>query len=328
MKKVFVFLLILSLCSLLTACGEQEDPDSPASLYLAVQYGMQYAPVYVMQELGLLEEALPGVELQWSNLGGGSAMNEALISGSLDVAFMGIPPVLIAIDKGADYRISCGICVPPAQLMVRADSGITQLSDISEQQRIAVPSITSIQHIMLAMACQKQLGDAHALDENLVAMTNPDAYIALSSGSQVAGHFASMPYIAYEQADGFVSILDAEDCLGSGASIVCVTTPEVAENEQLHSALLDCLQEAISLINARDEQVLQIIAEREHITLEEVETYLDWEGSLYASEVYSLTELGEFMAEYGYLSKDFAGFSSVTWETAVEGQPSDAQDAE
>lgn len=314
-KRFLLILLVVVAALCLTACGNKEESTK---LNIAVQYGMQYAPVYVMQELGLLEEALPGIEITWSNLAGGSAMNEALIGGSLDIAFMGIPPALIAINAGATYRIASGICVPPAELMVSADSGITSIADFIDTDKIAVPSVGSIQNIMLAMACEKQLGNANALDNNLVAMGNPDAYAALLSGSGLAAHFASMPYIALEEDAGFTSILSAEDCLGSGASIVCVATEEIHDNTELYTALMDCLQQAIDIINAQGDEVLQIIADKEKISVDQAKLYLNWAGTIYSSEIYSLTVLGEFMGRTGYLSNGFDSFSSFTWDNAVE----------
>src|SRR6056297_1331729 len=187
MKKICVIGLTFVLMFAFVGCSNQEDAKdsdySDVTIRLAQQYGMQYAPVYVMQNMGLLEELLPGVNLEWSNFGGGSAMNEALISNQLDVAFMGIPPVLIAIDKGVDYRIAAGISVPPAELIVHSDSNIESLGDIKADDKIAVPGVGSIQHIMLSMAAKEQLGDPNAFDKNLTTMANPDAYTALISGT-------------------------------------------------------------------------------------------------------------------------------------------------
>ncbi len=78
--------------------GLRHDHPPGAAVRHAVRAGVRGA------ELRLIEKRLPGVALEWVKLGGGSAMNEALIAGKLDAAFMGIPPALIAIDKGVDYR--------------------------------------------------------------------------------------------------------------------------------------------------------------------------------------------------------------------------------
>lgn len=327
-KLLSLFLTAALLCLCFAGCGSSAASADPSStgeadysgltLRLAMQYGMQYAPVYVMKEMGYLQQLLPGATLEWDQLAGGSAMNDALISGSLDVAFMGIPPALIAIDKGATYRVACGICVPPAELMVSADSGITSLSDLNKAGvTIAVPSIGSVQDIMLSIACRDQLGDGSALSDNLVAMGNSDAYAAFQTGS-VTAHFASMPYIAYEEADGMTSILSADDC-GGGASIVCVCTEDIHENEAVYSAILEALQEAVDLINSQSDGVLQIVASNENCTADEARTYLNWPGTIYTEDVHSLTRLGEFMAQESYLKNGFQGFDAYTWEGAVEG---------
>lgn len=324
MKKSFFSILLAVVMVLSTVgCGNQESADdgsySDVTIRLAQQYGMQYAPVYVMQNLGLLEELLPGINLVWNNFGGGSAMNEALISNQLDVAFMGIPPALIAIDKGVDYRIVSGISVPPAELIIHPDSGINSLEDIKPEHKIAVPGIGSIQHIMLSIAAKDMMGNANAFDNNLSTMANPDAYTALTSGTDVVGHFASMPYIDLEINDGMKSILTAND-IGGGASIIAVATKDFAENKEVYDALKTALAQAIELINSGDEEAIKIIADTEKITVEATKTYVNWPGTKYTMDLYKVDELAEFMFKAGYLKNEYKGFDNVTWEGAQKGE--------
>lgn len=297
-KRIGVFLLTALLALVFVAPAALA---SSTTIHLAQQYGMQYAPVYVAQEMKLIEKRLPGVTLEWTKLGGGSAINEALIAGRLDAAFMGIPPALIAIDKGVDYRLAAGICVPPAELMVRADA-VGSLSELGPEDRIAVPGVGSIQHIMLSIAAEKELGNANAFDNSIVAMANPDAYTALISGTDIVGHFASMPYIDLETEGGMVSILSAP----VKASIVCVTTKALHENAEAEKAILDALNEAIGLINAGDPEALKIIAATEKITEEQAAKYTTWPGTLYASDAYGVQTLSDFMQKNGYIRNAIA----------------------
>jgi len=322
MKKKLIIILMIAImgvvfagCSKPEVLGTEKSDYSDVTIRFAQQYGMQYAPAYIMQRLGLLEKRLPGAKLEWTKFGGGSAMNEALISNQLDVAFMGIPPVLIAIDKGVDYRIACGICVPPAELIVRPDLGISSLKDIKPENKIAAPSIGSIQHIMLSMASKKILGDANAFDKNLIAMANPDAYTALRSGTEVVAHFASMPYIDMEINDGMKSILTADDA-GGGASIVCVATKALNSNTKVYNELMAALGEAIELINKQDEEAVKIISETEKISIEAAKKYIAWPGTKYTTDLYRVDELAEFMYEAGYIKNKSKGFDSMTWEGA------------
>lgn len=320
-KRILVLVMVVIMGVAIAGCSKPEAVNTEKSDYsdvtirFAQQYGMQYAPAYVMQRLGLLEKRLPGAKLEWTKFGGGSAMNEALISNQLDVAFMGIPPVLIAIDKGVDYRIACGICVPPSELIVRSDLGISSLKGIKPEHKIAAPSIGSIQHIMLSMASKKILGDANAFDKNLTAMANPDAYTALRSGTEVVAHFASMPYIDKEISDGMKSILTAEDA-GGGASIVCVVTKALNSNTIVYNELIAALGEANELINKQDDEAVKVIAEIEKISIEDAKKYITWPGTIYTTDLHRVDELAEFMYEAGYIKNKSKGFESMTWEGA------------
>lgn len=314
MKRTVSLFIVCALMAVMFAVptfAETQD-FTGTTVRLAQQYGLHYAPVYVMERLGILEKYLPGATLEWRSLGGGSAMNEALISGTLDVAFMGIPPVLIAWDKGATYKIAAGICVPPSELMVKGDS-IKSIADLTEKDKIAVPSIGSIQHIMLAIAAERELGNSHALDNNLVAMANPDAYAALISGTEVVGHFASMPYIDKELQDGMTSILTAKQAFADQASILCVATEAIHGNEAVYNGLMAALEEAIALINEQGEEVLNIIAEVEKITPEQALQYLNWEGTIYSTELYGVQGLADFMVANEFIKTQLNSVDEVVW---------------
>ncbi len=185
--------------------------------------------------------------------------------------------------------------------MVRADAAKT-LADLGPEDRIAVPGVGSIQHIMLSIAAEKELGNANAFDNSIVAMANPDAYTALISGTDIVGHFASKPYLDLEAADGMVSILSAP----VKASIVCVTTKALHENAEAEKAILDALNEAIGLINSLDPGALEIIAATEQITPEQAAEYAVWPGTIYASEAYGVQTLSDFMQKNGYIKNAIA----------------------
>ena len=316
-KKVFKGIALLLALTLVfvafSACAGNSAKSDTVTIRIAQQYGMLYAPVYVTEKLGLLEKHLPGANLEWSQLTGGAAINEALIAGQLDVGFVGIPPALIAWDKGADYRMAAGICVPTFELMVN-DPNIKTIADFSDTDKIAVPGIGSIQHILLAMAAEKILGDANALDDNLVPMAHPEAFTALTSGTEIVGHFGNLPIIDLEKQAGCVSILTDRDAYASGASIVCVTTAQFNNQKVAHEGLVAALSEAIDLINARDPEVIGIIAEVEKISEEEVIRYLDWPGTLYDIKIYGAMGLARFMNEQGFIENSPESINDIVWE--------------
>ncbi len=321
MKNKIIIILLLSFL-VFTGCKNNEKAEgdySDLTIRIAQQYSMQYAPVYVMKEMQLLEKELPGVKLEWTKFGSGAAMNEALISGQLDLGFMGVPPALIAIDKGADYRIACGISVPPSEVVVNPSTGIESLEDINAEHKIAVPGVGSTQHIYLSMAAKEKFDDPKHFDNNLVAMSHPDAYTALISGTDVSAHFSNMPYIDLEIQEGMKSIISAED-LGGGASIIGVSSKNLHDNEAAYNALMKALAKAIELINNGDEEAMKIISETEKLDIETANRYVKWPGLKFTSDLYKVDELAEFMLEAGYLKNEYKGFESVTWAGAKKGE--------
>src|SRR3954462_4301048 len=68
------------------------------TLRIAKQFGIGYLPLTIMEEKKLLEEhgRKLGLDIktEWVQFTGGTPMNEAIISGSLDLASGGVGPLL------------------------------------------------------------------------------------------------------------------------------------------------------------------------------------------------------------------------------------------
>ena len=85
-KKVIAVMLILIMTLSLAACGGgDETADGKTKLTIAHQYGIAYAPLEVMKQQKLIEKHYDGVEVEWSTLNSGSAINEGFLSGDIDV---------------------------------------------------------------------------------------------------------------------------------------------------------------------------------------------------------------------------------------------------
>ena len=111
------------------------------------------------------------------------------------------------------------------------------------------------------------------------------------------------------------SILDADDC-GGGATIVCVTTKQLFENKEVYNALMGAIGEAVDLINAQDAGAVRVISEIEKISEEDAKRYIVWPGTIYSTDLYRLDDLGNYMREAGFLTKEYKGFENVTWAGA------------
>lgn len=322
MKKIIIILVcvIIALAGYIilkndsgSVAANSNLPYSGVKLRIVKQYTTAYAPIYVAEKLNLIDKYLPGVEVEWVTISGGAAISEALISGQLDMGVMGIPPALIAADKGADFKIAMGLSVLPIDLMVNGDK-IKSFSDFKPEDKIGVPGIGSNNHIAVSLMAKKFLGDAHAFDKNVVVMRNPDSYTSLISNSLTA-HASIMAYSALEEKAGFKKLASSSDVIGD-VSLVCVASKKLYEQPAVYAGVLAGLNEAITLINARDEKTIQIIADEEKLTVEQVKEYLSWDGTNYTSNIYGLMNIADYMYQEGYI-KNKPVLENYVWNNVL-----------
>lgn len=283
-------------------------------LRIAVQYGLGYAPLAIAQELGLFEH-YAGVPVEWKQYGSGGAIREALVAGELDVGFMGIPPFIIGWDKGAKWKVATGLCVMPLGLQTYKDD-IKTLADFGPDDKIAYPSPGSIQHILLSMAAEKELGDPTALDDIGVAMKHPDGAAALLSEKDITAHFTSPPYIFKELEGGNIhQVVSGAEAFGTAFTfLVGVATHDFHDNRPVvYAGLVMAVAEAVDFINTKPDEAAAILAPT--FKLDEATTYryLTWEGVNYTTTPYGLQGFAEFMKAAGYIEHIPDAIGDLVW---------------
>lgn len=313
--------LILSACTPATAApAAASNNPAPAAastekIRISMQYGLGYAPLTIAQNQKLFEKYLPGVQVEWKTFGSGAAINEALVAGEADAAVMGIPPFLVAWDKGVPVKVALGMCVMPLG-METYRSDIQSLKDLKPGDKIAYPAPGSIQHILLSMAAEKELGDPKALDQMGVAMAHPDGAAALLSKKDIAAHFTAPPYNFQELEDTSIhQVVDGFDAFGTQFSfLVAVTTQDFHDKHPAaYAAFVSGLEDAIVYINQNPKDAAKILAPT--FKLDEAKTlkYMTWPGMNFTSTVYGLMGFPPFMQKAGYIKKVPASVYDIAW---------------
>ncbi|HUI98460.1 MAG TPA: ABC transporter substrate-binding protein [Xanthobacteraceae bacterium] len=235
-----------------------------AEIRLARQFSMGYLQFNVMEHQQLIEKharalGLPDVKVSWVTFNGPAAVNEALLSGSVDVAAGGTPGLLVlwARTKGTPLEVR-GISAMSSQpfLLNTRKEAIKTVADFSDSDRIAVPAVkVSIQAIALQMAAAKAFGPANAtkLDSLTVSMSPPDATIALLSGAGEVDAAFSVPPFQQQQLEkpGIHTVLNSYDVMdGPHSFTVAWTSARFREqNPVLYRALLAAMTEATETVN-------------------------------------------------------------------------------
>jgi len=192
---------------------------------IARQFGISYLPLVLMQEAGLLEQEgrVRGLDLtvDWISFTGGPPINDALISGSIDLAAGGVGPMLTLWGRTrANLRVKgiAALCSMPIWLNTN-NPAVRTIADFTERDRIALPGVkVSIQAVVLQMAALQAFGTGqqNRLDPLTVSMGHPDGQAALlGARTEITAHFTAAPYMYAEAASPEVHrVLDSYDVLG------------------------------------------------------------------------------------------------------------------
>ena len=231
-------------------------------LRIAQQFGLSYLPLIVAHEQGLVERyaaeaGLAHVEVVWQQFSGGSAMNDALISGNLDMATAGVPPMVTIWSKTRRNLGVKGVAALGAlpNFLTTNNPKIKSLADFTDADRIALPSVkVGYQPVVLQMAAEQQFGPGNQakLDPITVSMPHPDAAIALlSHAGTIDAHFTSPPFQDRELKDPAIhKLLSSYDVLGGPCTfnVVYATTPFHDANPKLVRAFIQALDAADAFI--------------------------------------------------------------------------------
>src|SRR5690349_7438550 len=235
-----------------------------AEIRLARQFSMGYLQLNVMEHQQLIEKhakalGLNDVKVSWSTFDGPAAINDALISGNIDIATGGVPGLLVlwARTKGTPQEVR-GISALSSQpfLLNTRERAIKSMKDFRDSDRIAVPAIkVSVQAITLQMAATKAYGvkSFDRLDPLTVSMSPPDASIALLGGKSEITSVFSVPPFQYQQLENSAvhTVLNSFDVMGGSHTFtVAWTTAKFRDgNPVLYKALVAALKEATDIVN-------------------------------------------------------------------------------
>src|SRR3989440_5472024 len=258
MKRLIANWLAAALAPLVAGAASAQE------VRIARQFSMGYLQFNVMEHDKLLEKhatalGLKDVKIAWSIFNGPDAMNNALISDSVDIVAGGTPGLvtLWARTKGTANEVKgiSALSSQPIYLNTRSET-IKSIADLKDSDRVAVPAVkVSLQAVLLQMAAAKLHGQANyaKYDPLTVSMSPPDATIALMSGSADITCVFSVPPFQQQQLEkpGIRTILNSFDVMdGPSTFTVAWTSARFREkNPVLYKAMIAALKEATEIVD-------------------------------------------------------------------------------
>jgi NitT/TauT family transport system substrate-binding protein len=301
---------------------------------IAQQFGLQFLAVNVMVGEKLIEKhakalGLGDVKVRLIQLSGGATVNDALLSGNIDIGGAGTTPLIKIWEKtrgGANIRALAPTSDAPMYL-VTADPKIKSIRDYTDKDKIAVPSVkVSINATVLQMAAEKEFGKGNyeKLDPFTVGLPHPDAVAMLrSGGSEVKSHMGIMPYTMEElQIPGARVLLTSYDVLGGPHSVSVLYNTEKWKNDnpKTFKAVAAAFEEAMEIIN-KDKRAAAEIFIREtksKLPLESVYEILKRDDIIYTTTPERVMKFADFLYRTGSIKVMPASWKDLFWENVYD----------
>jgi NitT/TauT family transport system substrate-binding protein len=232
---------------------------------IARQFSMGYLQLNLLDHEKLIQKhaaalGIPEVKVTTFKFNGPAAMNDALLSDSVDIV-SGSPQGLLTIwsrtrGSAQEVRAISALATLPFTLNTN-DATIKTIDDMARCKKIAVPAVrVSAQAVTLEAAAARAYGEAAfaRFDPQTVSMSPPDATIALlSAGSEVNCVWAVPPYLQQQLQNPAVhAVLNSFDVWGGPNTFTMAYTASRFRNRNptLFKALYDALTEATERVNA------------------------------------------------------------------------------
>ncbi|MEI7712790.1 MAG: ABC transporter substrate-binding protein [Rhodospirillales bacterium] len=323
MRRIASLLLI----ALLLAAGicRADVPE----VRFAQQFSMGYLQFNVMNHMNLLQKhaaalGIPEVKISYITFNGPDMMNDALLSGAVDIASGGVPGLLTiwAKTKGTPQEIR-GVAAMSQQvvLLTSKDPNIKTIRDFKPGDRIALPAVkVSAQATMLQMAAAKEWGDAafDRLDSLTFAMSPPDATAGmLSAGGDFMNAFTVPPFQNMQLKDPAIHVvLSSEDVVGPSTGGTSWTSKRFHDgNPKLYLAIVNAMQEASEFIAVHPRETAEFYAAdvKGKIDIDLMVGLLQDPRYKYVLTPRSMTKWSDFMFKMGRIKHKPESWKDLYW---------------
>jgi NitT/TauT family transport system substrate-binding protein len=308
--------LFAAVATILFAAATTGVRAEVSEVSVAQQYGVSFLPLMWMEHNKLIEkhaklQGLGDIKVNWAKLAGPAAMNDALLSGSLNFSSVGAPSLITLWGKTKGNLGVMGMSAMttyPLYLNVR-NPNVKSIMDFTDKDKIAVPAVkVSTQAIMLQMAAEKAFGPGnhYKLDPFTITLSHPDGLAALMSNTGgVDAHFTTSPFHELEmKIPGVRTLTTSYEILGGRATaLVVVTSVKFREaNPKTYNAVFAALTEAIDAINrdkkAAAQRYLEWANDRKS-TVEDVYAAISSPDYAFTLTPEKVFKTAEFMAKIG-----------------------------
>jgi len=282
------------------AASDAARAQAPGKLVIATQPGLGYAPMVVVKQKHWLEEAVPGLQVEWKVISSSVAIREAMLAGEVQIGCGSVAPFLIGRDRGFRTRLIAALNTVDLWLLTN-DPRVQSVRDFRPGDKVAVVAPDTNQAFVLRRAAQQAFGDPKALDLAMLSMPHPDALQSVLT-NQVAGYVGAPPFQEAAAARGVRRLLSSTDLFGPLTFNVCFAREQLErQNAPALRALQAAVQRAIGLLTEQPAEAATLLALDAGQPEAELARQLAQPETRFTTEPAGVDALGTFMHETGFL---------------------------
>lgn len=305
--RTFAALLCLS-----TSAAIADQP-----LRIGWVYAMANAPVLIAEEKGFF--ARHGINAELRRFNSGPLVMNALKAGDLDLAYIGMPPVYHAYEKGNDIKIIAKVNYGQAAMIVNQHSAIRSLADLKGRKIASVRKGSGMDVLLRGMVLRDKAGLDPQADVEIIYM--PTKMMEASVEQLVVdAAFTWEPFVSMATlARDARIIFDMNEAVPKYPWYVIVSRASVikSRNDEVRK-VLRAHGQAIDYLNREPESSNRIIARAFHIQeivsltgalvsaeriIETARQRLGWESNFTSQDRMFLQKLMNYSHELGLLGR-------------------------
>ncbi|GCE30025.1 nitrate ABC transporter substrate-binding protein [Dictyobacter alpinus] len=308
--RFLAFLLMLVVVCVSACGGNAANADggkgAPSSFTIVYQPGLGSVTFITLKLQKTLSKQFPHTTIEWKIVNSGSAVREAILSGQGQLGSLGISPFLVGWDRGMDWKVLLATSRSDTWLVAK-NPRIKSLKDFGPGDKIGVVAPDAQQAIVLRKAAEQQLGNAHALDKNLVAIGSVDGEQALLSG-QLAANFAGSPFQEREVAAGGHIVLHTNQPFGPvGTGLIVLPQSFYNQYPEFSKTVYKDLQSVTTYVTNHHQEAAEYLAQDAGSggrgSVKQFKTLIDNKSLAFETTPSGLIAYANFMKATGFISK-------------------------
>jgi NitT/TauT family transport system substrate-binding protein len=254
------------------------------------------AAIFVGKAKGIYEKY--GLNIQLTQFSAGGPIMTQMGSGTLDLGFAGVPPIISAVDNGVPVKIVAALQGNGSGIIVGKNSGIKAAADL-KGKKIAVPNKGSIQDIMLRQLLKQ---NNISYDNDVTVNNVPVGQMpgAVDAGT-VDAAFTWEPYVSMTAMKNMGDILLRSEQIMANHPCCAVATSDtmIQQYPDTLKTFFKAHKEATDFVLSNPQETAQIISSK------------DWLGDEAAIEAAALQNIH-------FLAKPDSDYINGTLQFATE----------